>query len=277
MTEIAPEGMGPTRLILEQAEECARHDPSRESDERWRFIRELHRRGERPIFEAAVRWCGSDEPLVRCLGADVLAQLGFSSDFPYARESEAVLVTLLDDPDQGVLGSALTALGHLGVGRTDLIARKATHASPDVRYSVAYCLGTRDEPIARDTLVLLSRDSDSDVRDWATFGLGSLSEVDSDMIRAALVERLSDRDDETRGEAMVGLAVRGDPRAIPAILDELQGDDVMSLAIEAASELRHPGFLPLLNELSNAHPDDAEIRQAVERCRSSPVKPSADD
>jgi hypothetical protein len=54
-----------TDVLLEQALEAARAGPSQESDTPWAFIRELHRRGEAGIFEAAVRWCRAPEPLLR--------------------------------------------------------------------------------------------------------------------------------------------------------------------------------------------------------------------
>ena len=51
------------------------------------------------------------------------------------------------------------------------------------------------------------------MRDWATFALGTLAEADSRQLRDALAARLDDPDEDTRLEAVHGLAVRGDPRA----------------------------------------------------------------
>jgi HEAT repeat protein len=258
-----------TERLLERAASSARRDSSRESDERWGVIRELHRRGYVSILEAAARWSTSTEGLLRCLAADVLGQLGFAASYPYAAESAPILVALLEDTDDDVVACALVALGHLGVGDADVIARLGGHESADIRSSVAYCLGKRDETAARESLVALSVDSDSAVRNWATFGLGALSEVDCATIREALVARLSDSEDEVRGEAMLGLATRGDARAIPAILEELERDQVMDLAIEAAGILANAAFLPALEALLEAHPDSSDIRVAVERCRST--------
>ncbi len=63
---------------------------------------------------------------------------------------------------------------------------------------------------AVDVLAVLSRDPDTDVRGWATFGLGSMIDRDTAQVRAALIARLDDPDADTRGEALVGLAARGD-------------------------------------------------------------------
>jgi len=60
-----------------------------------------------------------------------------------------------------------------------------------------------------ETLVELSGDPAPRVRDWATFGLGS--------------QIVEDPDEDTRVEALRGLAARGDERAIPPLLVELDG------------------------------------------------------
>jgi len=66
------------------------------------------------------------------------------------------------------------------------------------------------------------------VRDWATFALGMLASEDSEQLRDALAARLGDPDPETRLEAVHGLALRGDQRAVePALelLEEAAGSD----------------------------------------------------
>lgn len=63
----------------------------------------------------------------------------------------------------------------------------------DVRFAVASALGNfANDKRAADALVTLTQDSDEDVCDWATFGLGILGELDSDEIREALWRRMGD-------------------------------------------------------------------------------------
>ena len=88
-----------------------------------------------------------------------------------------------------------------------------------------------------DTLLQLMRDSDSDVRDWATFGLGTQSDADSLAIREALFARFQNEDEDTRAEAVVGLAKRKDLRALPVVIEELERDEYGVLYEEAASYL----------------------------------------
>jgi hypothetical protein len=94
-----------------------------------------------------------------------------------------------------------------------------------------------------------------------------MCECDSTVIRDALVTRLSDNNDEVRGEAMVGLARRQDERAAEAILTELGRENVLDMAIEAAEKMPRSEFLPHLEQLLAAHPDDEDIQRAVKRCR----------
>jgi HEAT repeat protein len=52
-----------------------------------------------------------------------------------------------------------------------------------------------DTPTVVDALIQLCRDTDRDVRDWATFTLGSQFKSDSPSLRAALHERLTPHSD----------------------------------------------------------------------------------
>src|SRR5687768_18575105 len=93
-------------------------------------------------------------------------------------------------------------------------------------------------------------DADEDVRNWATFGLGSMIDDDSPQIREALLARISDAHDETRGEALVGLALRQDPRVLEPLLRALRADTVGSLAVEATRDLGAAELLTALEARS---------------------------
>ena len=72
-----------------------------------------------------------------------------------------------------------------------------------------------------DALIELTSDPEPGIRDWATFALGTLSPQNTEVLRDALAARLDDSDDDTRIEAVHGLALRGDARALDAVLDLL--------------------------------------------------------
>ena len=103
-------------------------------------------------------------------------------------------------------------------------------------------LSCLDDPEAIAGLIELSRDAATNVRDWATFGLGSMTEADTPELRAALLARVTDDDPETRGEALIGLANRRDERAIEPILHELAGEYHGGWALEAAERFGLPVF-----------------------------------
>jgi HEAT repeat protein len=251
----------PTPVLVQRTLALARGEPVLQSDEYWAHIRALHYRSGSDVFEEAVGLCASPDPISRAVGADILAQLGVRdavADYPFADESVPMLVSLLADTEPYVTSSALHALGHLRRGEPAHLAQLASHASEDVRCALAYALGSRIDYISIDTLIALSRDPDADTRNWATFALGAQSDA-----------RLTDVDDEVRGEAMAGLAKRLDERAVEPVLRELSETNVMTLAIEAAGAMPRPEFLPHLEALYTAHPEDETIVQALRRCREA--------
>jgi HEAT repeat protein len=139
-------------------------------------------------------------------------------------EQDAALNAMAErERDPAVLSAIACAFGHLGAphGGAWLLAQR-THADPDVREAVAFALGGRPGEHVQAALIELSGDEASGVRDWATFALGTLAQADGDALRDALAARLDDPDEDTRLEAVHGLAVRGDPRA------EAPGRDILA-------------------------------------------------
>lgn len=53
-----------------------------DDDAPWEAVHSLRQIGTRQVFEMAVRWVESPEPLVRARGLDVLAQLGKTAQHP---------------------------------------------------------------------------------------------------------------------------------------------------------------------------------------------------
>ncbi|NOT60083.1 MAG: hypothetical protein HOP19_07645 [Acidobacteria bacterium] len=224
--------------------------PELDDDDRWEAIRTLHHRGGQTEFDLAVALTQSAEARARALGADILAQLGFYfKTFTFPIESVSILIELLNDSAEEVIWSAAHALGHRRDERSiPNLCELADHPSEDVRYGVACSLGGFENELAISTLIKLSADTDTDVRDWATFGLGSQTEKDTSAIRAALHARVTDEDDDTRGEAIVGLALRKDERALDLIKLELQRADVGTIIFEAAEHMADQRLLPYLSK-----------------------------
>jgi HEAT repeat protein len=206
----------------------------------WDAVRTLQTTGSREVFERAVNWCRSGEPLKRARGFDILAQLGKTAEHlnnNFLEECFSVVSTAVErEKDPLPLLSAVHALGHIGNPlAVPLVVKHRIHPSADVRFAVAFALGNfaNDERCV-ETLLALMRDIDEDVRDWATFGLGVQGNLDSDEIRKGLADRLTDTDRDVRGEALCGLAKRHDKRALPALIVELNQADPSDRAFEAA-------------------------------------------
>ena len=230
---------------------------SENEDAYWDCVAELHGRPEERTFKLAEVLCESFTAGERCLGADVLGQLG-APDPPFADAGGAVLLRMLQEEDEpAVLASAAVGLGHMrdarAIGR---LAELASHFSPAVRRAVVHGLMGHDDDRAVAALIALSADPDEDVRDWATFALAVQIDRDDPELRQALAVRLEDSNLDARAEAIRGLARRGDERALEAALAAAGGADAQAPAMDEAIEL--------LAQSTN----DPRLRPHLDRIRS---------
>ncbi|GMT98521.1 hypothetical protein KH5H1_26400 [Corallococcus caeni] len=232
----------------------------------WRAIWQLHRRGGEDVFQRAAAWLQSASPKERGRGANILAQLEFQSRSPerVARFTDALLPVLAMEEDAAVLEAMAAALGHLGDPRAvPALLPLKDHPDPHVRFGVVMGLSQHRDAQAIQTLIQLSRDPDDVVRDWATFTLGSQArEVDTPELREALMDRLSEPHVKIRGEALLGLALRKDPRVLGPLRRALEEPEVTTLAVEAAQALEDVSLLPMLlaqREAFDAEDDDPEF------------------
>jgi HEAT repeat protein len=135
----------------------------------------------------------------------------------------------------------------------DLLLSLANDTDSDVRWQVTIGLPKVlvDYPSERgvDALLKLMEDPDPEIRDWAAFGIGSQLNVDSDKIRDALAAHIDEEQEQTSGEALLGLARRGDDRALGPILNSLESGDPGNLIVDAAGKLGDPRLLPALTAL----------------------------
>jgi HEAT repeat protein len=229
------------------------HDPtpSREAVQRFRAafgddaneasLWLVHCRGGEEELALGVEYSASEDALDRATGAQILGQLG-CADKTFHAESVRILISLLEDPDEFVVCCAGVALGHRrAASAIPALLKLAHHTSADIRYGVVAGLLCQEDPAAVAAMITLSSDEDRDVRNWATFGIGNMIDVDSPEVRDALRQRLADPDHEIRGEGLVGLAKRGDSGIVPALLAEWEEHESISiLSLEAAEQTRDP-------------------------------------
>jgi HEAT repeat protein len=202
-----------------------------------------------------------------------LGQLGIPNrTFP--DECLTTLVGLLEHEfDPLILRDICIALGHLNDPRSiEPQLKFCLHPDWEVRYGVVHGLSGQDDERAIAVLIKLSADDRPQVRNWATFGLGTLIEVDTPAIRSALYQRFITEDveaDETAeiyGEALVGLAHRKDDRILPRLIEELMSDRVSKLAIEAAEALVDERLYSALLQLQTWWKQMSELEDALSAC-----------
>lgn len=248
---------------------------TQDENEYWNCIALLHKRGSETEFLAAEQLAREDDPVRREIGADILGQLGWSAD-AFHDESVTLLIELLADSVPDVIASAAFSLGH----RNDSIAvphllQHIQHPDTVVRHGVVSGLSGHDENSAVAGLIVLSGDQDFDVRNWATFGLGSQCDIDTADLREALLRRTEDEEPEIRGEALIGLARRKDKRVKERIIQELSGEFYGDWAVEAAEVYPDKLYLPLLEGLLRRLGDEDlsrfsdQINAAIAACKNA--------
>jgi hypothetical protein len=229
----------------------------------WDNVRVLHSRPSKELFLKCVELTKSIEPKKRIVGIDILSQFGFPRK--YHHESVRLFFKLLKkETDNNVKASLLYAIGHNNEELThSQIKQMITFKNSNVkiiRFALAYALGGVDDPLAINTLILLSEDKFASIRDWAIFGLAQI-ERNNEQIREALWKRINDKDDNTKMEAINGLAKRKDPGVKEIIKRELLHGEYGSLLFESIEELGDKEFLPLLQQNLKSAKADKEVNQ----------------
>jgi HEAT repeat protein len=225
-----------------------------EAEDAWMAIVALRQHGSREIFEYAAAWCASDDSLKRARAAAILCQLRrapMTNELPegsayvktetiFCDESYSLITKMLEnEQDPMVLDSAIHALGHLyNAAAIPLILTYQNHPDENVRLAVTRALGCfPNDPLYVCGLLKLTSDPDTDVRDWAVFGVGVKGDVDSPEIRDALLRCLDDSSVDVREEAAIGLGRRQDRRLIPKLRKMLHEPVFKKRVAEAAAAL----------------------------------------
>lgn len=216
----------------------------------WNIISMLRSRPDESVLNYCINLIKSDIIKEKVAGIDVLAQLGGKERSFYKKTIEIFFDIINQEKSSKVLYSALCAISHnsdkLSHQQVEKIASFKYHRSSNVRYGVVMSLLGLENHKAIETLISLSNDMKSDIRDWATFGLGTQINIDNDSIRNALWNRVNDSNQDTKLEAIVGLANRKDFRIKEIIKREIIDGEFGTLIFEAIEVLNAKEFIPLL-------------------------------
>jgi HEAT repeat protein len=247
-----------------------------DEDMAWEYVAALQYRGDGEVFQAADRLCTSDLATERELGATIIGQLGLP-ERTFPSKSFLCLARMLQtETDPDTLQAIAVGFGHLENPRCiELLTPLKNHPANIVRWGIAHGISGHNDPVAIQTLIELSADEDEEIRDWATFGLGSLIDADSQQIRDALWARVTDTFEDARAEALAGLARRKDPRVADLLLRELDADQVDIMFIDAAEEFADLSLLPVLMKLKVRWPverveEEQWLDKAIQSCSGYP-------
>lgn len=232
----------------------------------WKYINELRKRKSKDIFNQSILLTESENVKERIIGINVLAQFGFPRLYKNTILKKFFHL-LKNESDKDAISALLYGIGHnnenLTVKQIDLLCTFKKHKSSRIRFSLVFALCTRQEPNAIQTLIDLSKDKDVEVRDWATFGLGTQLEIDNQAIREALWNRIADKNEGPRFEAIVGLAKRKDLRIKDILISELENiDEFGTLILESIEEFNDKDFITLLE---NQIIKNKEIKKVQEK------------
>ncbi len=226
----------------------------RDVDAVWDLLHETAYRADAAYDLATVR-LSSPDPAARMLAVDLLGVLGDARTEMRPAVARALCGAAVGETDADVqLALARSCGATKDPGCLPALFGLAGHTSAEIRRTVAEAMAWAllDDPAGPgiDLLIEMTRDDDPEVRNWATFSLGWQLAVDSDIVRAALWERIEDPYPEVREEAARGLARRRDRRATPYIAALLARDDAHVHTFDAAAFLHEPALLPLLGKFN---------------------------
>lgn len=254
-------------------------DAERDDNAYWYPIAALQHRLPK-IWDKVVNLINSSDEKSRDTAATILGQGWVGEKFASERCVEILLQMLAQERSASILASVIFALGNLPDPRAiQPLIQLHSHAEANIRYAVVSSLCGIEASEAVAALIERSSDEDREVRNWATFGLGSMIDTDTPAIRETLSARLQEADDEIRGVAIVGLARRGDIRSASALLNELNAGDIEMLkhwilideaaeaVVEHAVISRTTEWLPVLAKL---HALDIgkqdQVQKAIRQC-----------
>lgn len=227
----------------------------------WKNILELRTRPNKKVYNQAYKLALSESEKEKIIGIYVLAQLGLEPRFQQKKTVELYFKLLENERSPKVISAILSSIGHnnknLDEHQISKIIEFKNHTYSEVRFQLTLALSCLENKKVIKTLIELSEDKYSFIRNWSTFALGSQLELNTVEITQALWNRINDQDQETKLEAITGLANRKDIRVKEIIKKELQSGDFGVLLFDAIESLNDKDFLPLLNKnLKLAENDD---------------------
>lgn len=208
----------------------------------WELISALHDRDPAEVWALIAPLATSDDVRLQQLVPDVLQRLGHEAQ-PLASQTLGLFAQMLgaSAAPELIASIASACVDFHDPDVVRMLVPHAGHSDAAVREGVLHAVRRSSKAEAINALISLSTDAVEDLREWATFALGSqLPLVDAPEIRAALAARLTDPHEATRDEAVIGLGLRGDARALGPLRAQLERGFSGLALFEAARALASP-------------------------------------
>jgi HEAT repeat protein len=218
---------------------------------RWDYISVLRQRPSEALFSKCAVLTKSEDPKIRNIGIDILAQMGLPPR-PFLNQTLTLYFDLLHiENDSTILMSLLFAIGQnndkLSKTQIEKLCSFSETNNKLVKEGLVAALGFINDLKVMEVLIKLSNDQSDHIRDWAIFYLAQ-GERNNKYIRDALWARVNDKHQDTRLEAIVGLAKRKEKRVNDIIKRELIDGEYGTLLFEAIIETGNQDFLPFLQQ-----------------------------
>jgi hypothetical protein len=231
----------------------------------WNAIFELRNFIDDEMIEQCFCLINSKNIKDKIVGIDIISQLGIYRK-KFLNDLLDKLFQNLKSEEEELLVSCLIAIGHnnkkITKQQLKTLSQFTDSKSKNIRYALVFAILTLTNEIAINILLKLSDDRSPKVRDWAVFGLGTQIEADNSEIRNMLYKHCFDKDDQTKQEAIIGLANRNDRRIYEIIRAELNSNNFGSLLFETIMQLKNSQeFLTDLKNIYKTSKNDLEINK----------------
>lgn len=204
-------------------------------------------------FSLAVGYLSDRDPDARATACELLDMLSDRHEHLRGDAATALIALAATEMNEDVQWSIAKALGTTRDARTmTTLVTLAQHTDSDIRFQTAMSLSSvlpdNSDDAGVAALIRLCADDDPEVRNWATFGLGWITDIDGDDVRQALWQRTTDSYSQAREEGIRGLARRRVQAVLPLLTELLTEDTVHVSTFYATELLGHPSLVPLLQK-----------------------------
>lgn len=259
----------------------------------WDNIHELRGRASDSLYAECMELVRSERPGECAAGVTILSQFYRINkrkkrgiEYPYRKEVLKLFLSMLASAtDSSVTAALLYGIGDnnscIKPHEIDLLLPFISVQEIIIRRAAVSALTGIHKMKAIRGLIMLSRDRYSDIRNWATFAIGTQTDVDTAEIRTALYARCVDKHYDTRMEAIYGLAKRKDDGVKTYLEKEFFNCTVYVL--ESIQELHALEYLPrlkvMLEETENDPTTDqywlGHLKECIESLQGSRHKSDA--